>query len=164
MAYTGAVPDTGPHRLDWMARMACASEDPDLFFDKARTHEARLVCVVRCPVRQECLANVKQLESGASREQRDGVVAGLAHNERWRLDTDVPRYKGDAEALAIDGTEACGTHLALMGHLWRGEQVDPTCWSAEIRRDRLERVSAARARQQATAAFREAPDDLKTAS
>lgn len=164
MAYTGAVPDSGPHRHDWMEVMACAAVDPDLFFDKARTQEARVVCIVRCPVRRECLANVKKVEHGASRDQRDGVVAGLAYNERWRLDPDARRSKDEAEQLAIDPSEPCGTHNALLGHLWRGEQIDPTCWSAEIRRDRLERVSAVRARQQAAAEFEADPEDLKTAS
>ncbi|MCI3277479.1 WhiB family transcriptional regulator [Streptomyces cylindrosporus] len=144
MTYTGSTPDTAARPLDWMARMACRDEDPDLFFDKTKTHEARLVCAVRCTVRAECLANVKAAERGTPRAYRDGVAAGLAHNERWRLDLDATRGKDDPAPLILDGTEPCGTHNALLGHLWRGERIDPECWSAEVRRDRLDRVTAAR--------------------
>ena len=139
--YTGSVPETaeGPH--DWMARMACRNEDPDLFTDKATSHDARLICVVRCPVRQQCLANVKHLERGSGREARDGVVAGLLHYERYRQDPHVRRGDDDPALLSLDGTEPCGSYNALLGHLWRGERVDPECWSAEVRRERLERTS-----------------------
>lgn len=164
MAYTGAVPDAAPHRHDWMGVMACREEDKDLFFDKARIHQARLVCVIRCPVRRECLANVKEIERGTSRDMRDGVVAGLAYNERWRLDPHVKRSEADTEQLAIDAAEACGSHNALLGHLWRGEPIDPKCWSAELRRVRLEQVSATRKRRHAAAQLQESPEDLKPAS
>jgi hypothetical protein len=163
VAYTGSVPDTGAHRRDWMAVMACRTGDPDLFFDPARTYEARIECIVRCPVRRECLASIKQLERGSSRDRRDGVVAGLASNERWRLDPHVKRSTWEAAALALDGTEPCGTHNALLGHLWRGERVDPACWSAEVRRNRLDRVSAGSAvskrRDRVVQICRDAPGD-----
>jgi hypothetical protein len=91
-------------------------------------------------------------------------VAGLAYNERWRLDPHVRRSKDETEQLELDESEPCGSHNALLGHLWRGEQIDPKCWSAEIRRERLERVSATRKRRRAVAQLNEAPEDLKPAS
>ncbi|MET7477962.1 WhiB family transcriptional regulator [Streptomyces sp. NPDC005648] len=164
MAYSGAVPDTAARPLDWMDRMACREEDPDMFFAKDRQHEARLICVVRCPVRTECLASVKEAERGAHRDYRDGIVAGLAHNERWRLDVEAIRCKDDTVPLILDGTEPCGTHNALLGHLWRAERIDPECWSAEVRRDRLERATAARTSNPAAAEPAPSEVPLKTAS
>jgi hypothetical protein len=140
--YTGSSPDTAARRLDWMEHAACRDVHPDLFSEKESMHAARLVCVVRCPVRQQCLAHVKEAERGESRSYRDGVVAGLSHSERWRLDPEARRAKDDPALLTLDGTEPCGSHNALLGHLWRGERIDPDCWSAEVRRDRLERLSA----------------------
>ncbi|MHC3474647.1 WhiB family transcriptional regulator [Streptomyces sp. 7R007] len=162
--YTGSVPDTAGRRLDWMARMACRDEDPDLFFDKTKIYEARVVCVVRCPVRTQCLANVKETERGITRSDRDGIVAGLAHHERHRLDPHVRRSDDDTPLLELTGDEPCGSHDALLGHLWRGERVDPDCWSAEIRRDRLDRVTAAARRRKATSQQGKPPGGLKNAS
>jgi hypothetical protein len=151
--YTGAVPDTAPRRLDWMNAMACRTADPDTFFDPVREHEARIICIARCPVRKQCLADVKQAERGLHRDDRDGVRAGLTGNDRWRLDAEAPRRKEDCDPLILDGTEPCGSYNAMLGHLWRGERIDPECWSAEVRRDRLNRVSlAARSRDAAEAA------------
>ncbi|MFB7596929.1 WhiB family transcriptional regulator [Streptomyces sp. NPDC056160] len=143
MAYTGSTPDTAGRRLDWMASMACRGQDPDLFSEKAREHEARLICAVRCPVRQQCLANVQRLEHGHAEDRRDGVVAGLTAHERWRLDADAPGHgSGNIPALVFTGKPpACGTYNALLRHLWLGERIDSDCWSAEVRRVRLSRVS-----------------------
>ncbi|MFJ2004747.1 WhiB family transcriptional regulator [Streptomyces chartreusis] len=139
--YSGSVPDTAGRRLDWMASMACRNVAPSTFFDPGREHEARLICVVRCPVRRQCLANVQRMEAGKRRDAREGVVAGLLHNERWRLDTKVVRAKCDTPALVFDGEPpACGTYEAMLRHLSRGELVDPECWSAEVRRERLNRI------------------------
>ncbi|WP_432169111.1 WhiB family transcriptional regulator [Streptomyces sp. 1222.5] len=142
MAYTGSVPDTGGRRLDWMAHMACRTEDPNLFSDHAREHEARVVCAVRCTVRAECLANVQRLEHGVSEQQRECVVAGLTAHERWRLDASAPGHGADKPALVFTSeAPACGTYTALLRHLALGERVDSTCWSAEVRRDRLHRAT-----------------------
>lgn len=135
-------PATAVHRRDWMAHAACRT-DPDRHSDLDQVHDARLVCVVHCPVRTDCLAAVKRIERGAGRQARDGVVAGLAHNERYRLDPHVPRKADDSALLQLDGTEPCGSYNALLGHLWRGERIDPDCWSAEVRREHLSVVSAA---------------------
>lgn len=151
MAYTGTIPDTGAHRLDWMDAVACRDQQ-DVFDDPGRDHEARTICVVRCPVRSQCLAAVKEAEHGKPRGYREGVVAGLFHNERWRLDLHAYRGKDDAAPLELDGTEECGSYNALLGHLWRGEKVDPVCWSAELRRSRLQRTSAVAARARAVEA------------
>lgn len=140
MAYTGQTPDTHGRRRDWMERMACRNEDPDLFFDGRREHEARLICVARCPVRAECLTNVKEAERGLHGDRRDGVVAGLTHYERWRLDTEAKRRADDAPPLELDGTEPCGTQAAMLRHLWQGERVDGVCWSGEVRRDHENRT------------------------
>ncbi|MGW6910287.1 WhiB family transcriptional regulator [Streptomyces sp. NPDC054940] len=149
MSYTGSVPDTRARRLDWMESMACRTEDPDTFFDQAREHEARLICIVRCPVRTQCLADVKEAERGLHRDDRDGVRAGLTGNDRWRLDSSAPRRKEDCVPLILDGTEPCGSHNALLGHMWRGELIDPECWSAEVRRDRLNQATLAAKRRDA---------------
>ncbi|EST24506.1 WhiB family transcriptional regulator [Streptomyces roseochromogenus] len=140
MSYTGSVPDTAGRRLDWMERMACRNEDPDLFSDEDREHEARTICIARCPVRSTCLARVKTLESGLHRDQRDGVVAGLTYAERHRLDADAAHRADDAPLLVFDGTERCGTHLALLRHLWLDEPIDAKCWSGKVMRDRASRV------------------------
>lgn len=142
MAYTGSVPDIAARRHDWMAHMACRSEDPDLFFDPDHEDEARLICAVRCPVRTQCLANVKQLENGAAEERRDGVVAGLTARERWRTDAGAPGHDAAQPPLVFTGEPPeCGTYTALLRHLWLGERIDPDCWSAEIRRQRGNRLN-----------------------
>lgn len=146
MSYSGAVPDTAARRLDWMAHMACRTEDPDLFSDPQHEHQARLICVVRCPVRAQCLAEVKRLEQGDGEQRRDGVVAGLTARERWRMDTTAPGH-GERPALVFTEPPACGTQKALLRHLWLGERIDPECWSAEVRRERLNRATAARSRR-----------------
>jgi hypothetical protein len=142
MAYTGAVPDTAGRRLDWMARMACRGEDPDLFSEKAHEHEARVICAVRCPVRTQCLANVRRLEHGTAEASRDGMVAGLTAHERWRLDATAPGHDKDKPALVFAGRlPKCGTYTALLRHLWLGDRIDPECWSAQVRRERLSHVT-----------------------
>ncbi|MGW1498977.1 WhiB family transcriptional regulator [Streptomyces mirabilis] len=140
--YTGQTPDTVARPLDWMNSMACRDEDPDLFSDPATTHQARIVCIVRCPVRTACLAHVKETEKGTSHKVRDGVVAGLTGSERWRLDPTGYRIKSEAPWVDFTVTPApCGTYHGLLRHLWSGERVDPDCWSDEVRRDRLNRAS-----------------------
>lgn len=137
MAYTGSVPDTAVHPRDWMERMACREEDTDLFFEKRFEHLARTVCVVRCPVRVECLAHILEVERGTSRDQRHGIFAGLDGPERWRLDATAPGHNDDGSSLlkASDPPPACGSLEALVRHLALGQQIDPTCWSGEVRRD-----------------------------
>lgn len=142
--YTSSVPDTAVRRLDWMASMACRVEDPDLFSETKHEHEARVICAVRCPVRTRCLANVKRLERGEAEIRRDGVVAGLTARERWRLDAEAPGHSKEKPVLVFtDEPPACGTYLALLRHLWLGERMDPKCWSAQVRRERLTRTTAA---------------------
>lgn len=133
--YSGAVPDTAGRPRDWMAQAACRNEDPGLFSDEDREHEARTICVARCPVRAECRAEVQQAERGKHRNERDGVVAGLTDNERYRLDPTAPRHKDDTPLLTFDGAERCGTHIALLRHLWWGEPIDSQCWSGQVFRD-----------------------------
>ncbi|MET7776271.1 WhiB family transcriptional regulator [Streptomyces mirabilis] len=142
--YTGDTPDTVARPLDWMDSMACRSVDPDLFSDPATTHQARIICIVRCPVRTACLARVKETEQGTSPKDRDGVVAGLTGSERWRLDPTAYRTTGDAPWLDFEVTRApCGTYLGLLRHLWSGERIDPDCWSNEVRRERLNSATRA---------------------
>ncbi|MCQ9178583.1 WhiB family transcriptional regulator [Streptomyces sp. IBSBF 2953] len=142
MAYTGSVPEARAHRHDWMAQMACRNEKPQIFSETEHQQNARVVCAIRCPVRRECLAHVKRLETGEAEERRDGVVAGLTAHERWRLDATAPGHS-NKPALAFTGTSPrCGTYLALLRHLWLGELVDPDCWSAEVRRGRLNTATA----------------------
>jgi hypothetical protein len=134
MAYTGAVPDTHAHRLDWMERAACVTER-EVFDNPDREHEARVICVARCPVRSQCLAYVKHAESGLHRDHRDGVAAGLTYAERFRLDPASIHRADDPKPIRFDGTERCGTLHALLKHLWLDEPIDATCWSGEIYRD-----------------------------
>ncbi|WP_426568139.1 WhiB family transcriptional regulator [Streptomyces canus] len=143
MSYTGSIPDTLAHRHDWMADMACRTEKPETFFEKKHEHEARVICAVRCRVRAQCLAHVQRLERGDAEDRRDGVVAGLTAHERWRLDATAPGHS-DKPALVFTGEPPrCGTYSALLRHLWMGEQIDPECWSGEIRRERLNRATTA---------------------
>jgi hypothetical protein len=137
--YTGSVPDTAARPLDWMDRMAC-QDKRELFDNPEREYEARTVCITHCPVRTECLAHVKRLEAGASRMKRDGVVAGLIHNERWRCDPAAYRCKDDPPLLDFTGTPPrCGTHTALLKHLWLGEPIDSKCWSGQVHREQSNR-------------------------
>ncbi|MET9158251.1 WhiB family transcriptional regulator [Streptomyces parvulus] len=147
MAYTGSIPDTVARPRDWMTQMACRAEDPALFFDSSREHEARLVCITRCPVRAQCLANVKAAEEGAHCDDRDGVVAGLTGTERWRLDADATRRQGEPPPLALQGPEPCGTYTAMLRHLWLNERMDGICWSGEVRRDYANRHWPKRSRR-----------------
>ncbi|MFF9238428.1 WhiB family transcriptional regulator [Streptomyces sp. NPDC014776] len=142
MAYTGSVPDTAARRSDWQEQAACRTGDPDLFFNPDTEHEARTICVARCPVRLQCLAAVKAAEQGLHRDDRDGVVAGLTGNERWRLDETGPRRLDDAPPLQLTGAERCGTHLALLRHLWQGERIDGVCWSGQVKRDHDQQTAA----------------------
>lgn len=57
------------------ATAACEGADLELFFDDARTTEARRVCF-GCPVRQACL------ESACDRQEPSGVWGGLTATER----------------------------------------------------------------------------------
>ncbi|MEI5520721.1 WhiB family transcriptional regulator [Streptomyces brasiliscabiei] len=140
--YTGAVPDTVAHRRDWMERMACRDEDTNLFFEQKFEHLARVVCVVRCPVRAECLAHILEAERGKGRDYRHGIVAGLDGKQRWRLDASAPGHSEDGTSLlkADDPAPQCGTEGALMRHLSLGERVDSVCWSAEVQRDHENRA------------------------
>ncbi|MGW3152719.1 WhiB family transcriptional regulator [Streptomyces sp. NPDC001089] len=143
--YSGQVPDTLARPLDWMSAMACRDVNPDVFSEPDKAHEARLICTASCQVRTQCLARVKEIEHGMGRHMRDGVVAGLTGNERWRLDPSAYRLKADTPLLDVTtATAACGSYIALLAHLWRGEAVDPECWKAEQRRERGRVVSAGR--------------------
>lgn len=142
MAYTGSVPDTGARRLDWMDHAACRGQE-DIFDDPSREHEARTICVARCPVRSHCLPFMKEAERGLHRNQRDSVAAGLTHSERHRLDATAVHRSDDPEPIVFDGTERCGTHHALLRHLWNDEPIDSKCWSGEVRRDRDNRTPPA---------------------
>ncbi|WP_159424489.1 WhiB family transcriptional regulator [Streptomyces sp. 3214.6] len=135
------MPDTRAHRHDWMEAMACRNEKPETFSETKHEHEARIICVVRCPVRTQCLAHVQGLERGVSKDRRDGVVAGLTAHERWRMDATAPGHSTHPALVFTDVPPKCGTQNALLRHLWHGDRVDPDCWSAEVRRDRLNRAT-----------------------
>ncbi|MGP4085447.1 WhiB family transcriptional regulator [Streptomyces sp. KR55] len=132
--YTGQVPDIAARPLDWMERAVCLDER-EIFDDPSREHEARIVCVARCPVRSQCLAYTKETERGLHRDQRDGVAAGLTYDERHRLDDTAQHRQDDGDPIRLDGTERCGTHLALVRHLWLDEPIDSKCWSGEVYRE-----------------------------
>ncbi|MET9081401.1 WhiB family transcriptional regulator [Streptomyces sp. NPDC004237] len=134
--YTGSVPDTAGRRLDWMGRMACRDQDPDLFSEPAREHEARTVCALYCHVRVECLGRIKKIEGGTAKDRRDGVVAALTGHERWRMDASAPGHSDHPALVFGDEPPACGTYTALLRHLHLGEPLDSECWSAETRRAR----------------------------
>ncbi|MFD1656950.1 WhiB family transcriptional regulator [Streptomyces caeni] len=131
--YTGSVPDTAGRPLDWMERAAC-TDKRTIFDDPKREHEARTICVAHCPVRTQCLAYTKESERGLHRDQRDGVAAGLTYDERHRLDDTAAHRADDAAPIRLDGTERCGTHVALLRHLWLDEPIDSKCWSGEVYR------------------------------
>ncbi|MFJ6730049.1 WhiB family transcriptional regulator [Streptomyces sp. NPDC091281] len=144
MAYTGSVPDTAGRHLDWMAYAGCGTEEARAVFDDpAREHEARVICVARCLVRTQCLRYVQQTERGLHSDQRDGVAAGLSHSERHRLDPAATFREDDPKPLRFDGSERCGTHPALIRHLWNDEPIDAKCWSGEVRREKENTVRAA---------------------
>lgn len=146
-AYTGSIPDTHAHLLDWMERAAC-TDQREIFDDNDREHEARTICIARCPVRTQCLSYTKNSERGLHRDQRDSVAAGLTYSERFRLDPDATHRADDPAPVRFTGSERCGTHHALLKHLWLDEPIDPKCWSGEILREKSNR-SLVLARQQA---------------
>jgi hypothetical protein len=160
MAYTGSVPDTRAHRLDWMAQMACRNEKPELFSESKHEHDARIICAIRCPVRTQCLAHVQHLERGLTEERRDGVVAALTAHERWRLDATAPGHSDRPALVFTSESPRCGTYTALLRHLWLGESVDPECWSAEVRRDRLNRATTEAGQAEAEPKLAPAPEPL----
>ncbi|MFF0597852.1 WhiB family transcriptional regulator [Streptomyces antibioticus] len=135
MAYTGSVPDIRHSHYEWMARAACADERA-VFDDIEREHEARTICIVRCPVRSECLAYTKESEAGLHKDNRESVAAGLTPTERFRLDRKAARRADDPARVALSGHERCGTYQALLRHLWLDEPVDPKCWTGKLLRDR----------------------------
>ncbi|MFJ6841407.1 WhiB family transcriptional regulator [Streptomyces griseoluteus] len=147
MAYTGATPDTGARRLDWMSQAACRKEDPDLFSDPDREQAARVICAVRCPVRAQCLAAVLAVEAGTAEVMRSDMVAGLTAHERWRMDARAPGHTKERPVLRFTAERpSCGSYLALLRHLAFGERVDHECWSAAVRRTRFPKPTKAKAR------------------
>lgn len=138
MAYTGSIPDTlaRPRPWAWQEQAGCRTEDLDLFFEQRYEHMARTVCVARCPVRAKCLTAILAVERGMGRDCRYGIFAGLDGRERWHLDPTAPGHGEDGSSvLRLDGpSPECGSYEALVRHLARGERVDPTCWSGEVRR------------------------------
>lgn len=157
MGHSGQIPDTLGRRLDWQEAAVCGVEDPELFFDRDRQHEARTACITRCLVRAACLAEIKETEQGEHRAHRSGVFAGLTGSERWRFDP-TAHTKSDRPVLTVEDSDPCGSYHALVRHLWLGEQVDPKCWSAELARERLRQVDR-QARQFGPAVVDE-PDEL----
>lgn len=132
--YTGQVPDSAARPLDWQEHAVCR-DDADMFFDRAREHDARTTCVVRCPVRAACLAHVKDREEGMSEHSRDdGIFAGLDRRQRWRLDPSAPGKEQEGGEEPAQTDPRCGTAAALEQHLALGADIDPTCWSGEVRR------------------------------
>ncbi len=67
-------------RLDWQARAACLTADPEIFFPEkgGSTRAAKKVCS-GCPVREECLAYA--LAVG----EHFGVWGGLSERERRKV-------------------------------------------------------------------------------
>ncbi|MGH3795098.1 MAG: WhiB family transcriptional regulator [Pseudonocardiaceae bacterium] len=65
--------------MDWRARGACQTHDPDrLFVRGAAQHEAKIVCIP-CPVRARCLAEA------LDQRIEFGVWGGMTERERRAL-------------------------------------------------------------------------------
>ena len=75
--------------LNWMDRMACRDEDPEVFFHEGTINvaEAKAICAC-CPVRLPCLNYV------ITADIRHGVAAGLTAAERF------PPHAAHAHRLA----------------------------------------------------------------
>ena len=69
--------------MGWHNRAACKGSDPNIFYDPARTDEAKAVCA-GCPVAGPCLR-----EAFENREQ--GVWGGLTEDERIKLNRKAVR-------------------------------------------------------------------------
>lgn len=165
-AYTGSVPSTHAHPLDWMEHAAC-TDQRKIFDDNDREHEARTICIARCPVRPQCLAYMKEAERGLHRDQRESVAAGLTYSERFRLDPASTHRADDPGPIRFNGTERCGTHHALLKHLWLDEPIDPKCWSGEILREKGNRglvLARRQARESEQAAERTQAQPVRPAS
>jgi len=93
---------TTPRPMDaanWRRDVACADEDPELFFagDDASVAAAKQVCA-RCPVRTECL------ETALAVNEMHGVWGGMAEGERRRLIRQRRRERRDRERRAQERT------------------------------------------------------------
>lgn len=133
MSYTSQVPDTLARPDEWLPLIGCRTENINLFFDSHRRHEARTVCVTRCPVRAQCRNYILRAERGLGLSTRVGIVAGLEAKERFQLDATMAKDDEDEPVLEVKPPE-CGTWRAYHRHLQLGEAVDSLCWSAEVRR------------------------------
>lgn len=76
---------------DWTQQAACREVGTEVFFpdSKSKTfsadvEEARAVCL-RCPVRDECLAEALHYEGTDQRDLRGGIWGGLTTPERAAL-------------------------------------------------------------------------------
>lgn len=74
---------------DWVARAACTSVDPDLFFPPPAspkvTAAAREVCR-GCPVQVQCVDFAIRADTGG--RPLHGIWGGLTHDQRTRLRRD----------------------------------------------------------------------------
>ena len=80
----GHVLDVIPPPPAWQIDAACIGVDPDVFFPpKGRPGLEALAICRSCPVAEQCLAFVMELEE--SDGERTGVWAGTSARERMRL-------------------------------------------------------------------------------
>lgn len=123
---------------DWMSHGTCIGHvDPDLWFreDVESQHEARSICVLRCPVRSQCVAFALLQEAGQKRADRDGTRGGMSDLERWHADP-TATAKTPLDGPKPDENAPCGRYTKLLYHLLRGQHVDHVCWKAELDRQR----------------------------
>ncbi|MFE9259120.1 WhiB family transcriptional regulator [Streptomyces sp. NPDC006879] len=85
------APDTVARPGEWQREAACASEDPEVFFETTEESAAKQICR-RCPVLNDCWGQVMTAEAGQRWEHRSGVVAGMNPVERALLD---PKARGE---------------------------------------------------------------------
>ena len=84
--------------FDWIAAAACTGVSTDIFFPEvgASYATAKAICA-RCPVSDECRAEVDRVEARLTVLDVTGMYAGetpAARLRRRRADGDAPRRRG----------------------------------------------------------------------
>lgn len=138
---------------EWELKALCRSEDPEIWFSKKTWAKARKLCLVECPVLEECRAAIFSREAQTPASLRFGMVAGLTGVQRAKLAAEsAPKQSSKQKKPPGSGRPQapCGTKSAYERHRRKGEPIDQACRDAhalaarEYRRTGSTKVPAAR--------------------
>lgn len=131
----------------WQLDAECRQYDPDMFFpepsDKAGVAEALSVCKV-CPVLEQCLQDVMEVEASLGPSGRHGIRGGETPSTRAAI------YRRTRPAR-LYGTpvEGCGDAAGYQRH--RRARTQPCQGCSEAEAARWKAVKAAKAEQELAA-------------